>query len=155
MDSGKECNFFATTATDGHVLFWDCRLENIQKPRGRREADGPLWIPIMRIVVQSEVGGALSCTRFNFSNRERPLSTKYFIGSNEGEVVFAEFGAAEKGGSADTIHFHSSAHTSTIVALSRCPAFPNLVMSAGDWSFQVRKSLSLSLQSPRKQFAAA
>lgn len=67
----RECNFFATTAADGNIMFWDIRVERSRK-RGQRETDDIAWSPLYVVPLLDQNGRDLAASKFTF-NHKSPL----------------------------------------------------------------------------------
>eukprot|EP00951_Prasinocladus_malaysianus_P036939 scaffold392902_cov19-Prasinocladus_malaysianus.AAC.1 len=66
----RECNFFATTAADGAIMFWDIRVERSRK-RGQKESDDIAWSPLYVVPLLDQNGRDLASMKFSF-NKQTP-----------------------------------------------------------------------------------
>lgn len=133
----SDCNFFASCAADGRVNFWDIRVEKLMK-KGRRDDDllQLVWKPTHSVPLLSlagmDLGGAKIC--FNFTSLD---SGQFYVGSTDGELVYADFVKPEGVENPDYCKFCLPAHAGSVVAIERSPFFDDIILSVGDWSFQV------------------
>eukprot|EP00201_Polytomella_parva_P016255 CAMPEP_0175053992 /NCGR_PEP_ID=MMETSP0052_2-20121109/9244_1 /TAXON_ID=51329 ORGANISM="Polytomella parva, Strain SAG 63-3" /NCGR_SAMPLE_ID=MMETSP0052_2 /ASSEMBLY_ACC=CAM_ASM_000194 /LENGTH=254 /DNA_ID=CAMNT_0016318611 /DNA_START=324 /DNA_END=1085 /DNA_ORIENTATION=+ len=139
-DSGrKECDFFATVAVDGKVLFWDVRVERLLK-RGRRheELADLVWKPTHMIHLVSLIGLDLGGTRFCLDPvalESRPI----IVGSFDGEITISDCFRMGDEETPDFIHSSIQSHVGPIVSLERSPFFEDILLTVGDWTFQIWK----------------
>eukprot|EP00798_Chlamydomonas_sp_ICE-L_P031615 gene31615-6811_t len=131
----KECNFFATISGDGKVNFWDIRMEKLMK-KGRK-AEDPLdmaWKPTHSVHLIS----LLAVPRLCFDFKQLDLGN-FFVGSFDGELVYADFVRPEGEDNPDYSKSCNQIHVGPIVALQRSPFFDDVILSVGDWCFQIWK----------------
>ncbi|KAJ9521934.1 hypothetical protein QJQ45_024810, partial [Haematococcus lacustris] len=137
-EGGRECNFVATTAGDGKVNIWDIRVDRLLK-KGRKAEDllDLVWKPLHCVHVISligmDFGGARLC--FNYSSPER--GSLFFLASSDGEVAYADYVKPEHDDAGDHTKYMLQAHVAPIVALERSPFFDDIILTVGDWSFQI------------------
>lgn len=135
-DGSRECSFFATTAADGKVMFWDMRLEKLLK-KGRKVDDLDLvWKPTHCVPLISVQGMDLACTRLSFKLSDLAAG-HFYVGTDEGEVVFADFTKQDSDDNPDYARWQAVTHAGSIVAMQRSPFFEDVLLSVGDWSFQI------------------
>jgi len=139
-DGAKECHFLATTAGDGKVNFWDIRMDKlIKKGRNKGGDDDLVWKPCHSLHIVSLLGMDLSgsCFCFNAKQLERGA---FCIGSFDGEIVNGNYLRPDSSGeneSTDCTRSIVQAHVGPVVALQRSPFYDDVMLSVGDWSFQV------------------
>lgn len=133
----KECNFFATIAADGRVLFWDARVERLLK-KGKKadEVLDLVWKPIHAVHLISLIGMDLGGTRFAFDPK-RIDQGLFFVGSFDGELVYADFVKPEHEENPDYAKSTLQAHVGPIISLERSPFFDDVILTCGDWQWQV------------------
>eukprot|EP00199_Chlamydomonas_sp_CCMP681_P000882 CAMPEP_0119110888 /NCGR_PEP_ID=MMETSP1180-20130426/32687_1 /TAXON_ID=3052 ORGANISM="Chlamydomonas cf sp, Strain CCMP681" /NCGR_SAMPLE_ID=MMETSP1180 /ASSEMBLY_ACC=CAM_ASM_000741 /LENGTH=447 /DNA_ID=CAMNT_0007097533 /DNA_START=21 /DNA_END=1364 /DNA_ORIENTATION=- len=140
-DGARECNFFATTAGDGKVYFWDMRMDRLIK-KGRKVDDALdiVWKPTHAVHAISLIGMDLGGTKMCF----RPADLEhglFFLGSADGELVHADYVRPEgpDGDNPDYVKSITQAHVGPILSIQRSPFFDDIILTVGDWSFQVWK----------------
>ena len=137
-----ECTFFATTAGDGKVLFWDV---DIKKDAKRRDF---FLRPSHKITLgRGEQSGTFQTVKFDFSPSLRPPgrdgslpenATRFFASSADGEIAQCDFVIpADEEGCAEHTKLCCAAHYRAVGSISRSPFFPDLVMSCGATSFKL------------------
>ncbi|KXZ55747.1 hypothetical protein GPECTOR_2g1297 [Gonium pectorale] len=136
-EGSKECNFFATIAADGRVLFWDVRVEKLLK-KGKKtdELLDLVWKPIHSVHLISLIGMDLGGTRLAFDFR-RLEQGMFYAGSFDGELVYADFVKPEGEENPDYAKSCLQAHVGPVIALERSPFFEDIVLTCGDWQWQV------------------
>ncbi|GLC44506.1 hypothetical protein PLESTB_000065900 [Pleodorina starrii] len=136
-EGSKECNFFATIAADGKVLFWDVRVEKLLK-KGKKADDllDLVWKPIHSVHLISLIGMDLGGTRLAFDFR-RLEQGMFFAGSFDGELVYADFIKPEGEENPDYAKSCLQAHVGPVIALERSPFFEDIVLTCGDWQWQL------------------
>ncbi|GIL86238.1 hypothetical protein Vretimale_13768 [Volvox reticuliferus] len=136
-EGSKECNFFATIAADGKVLFWDVRVEKLLK-KGKKADDllDLVWKPIHSVHLISLIGMDLGGTRLAFDFR-RLEHGMFFAGSFDGELVYADFIKPEGEENPDYAKSCLQAHVGPVIALERSPFFEDVVLTCGDWQWQL------------------
>lgn len=138
-DGSKECNFFATIAADGKVMFWDVRVERLLK-KGKKADDvlDLVWKPIHSVHLISLIGMDLGGTRLAFDFRRLEAGQGlFYAGSFDGELVYADFIKPEGEENPDYAKSCLQAHVGPIIALERSPFFEDVVLTCGDWQWQV------------------
>eukprot|EP00892_Ulva_mutabilis_P003077 jgi/Ulvmu1/12770/UM096_0012.1 len=129
------CNFFATCAADGRVFFWDWRMD-LQRSK-RRKNDDPMereWKPTHAVPLLSLQGSDLACTVMVF---DALVIGDLFVGSFDGELASASFVRPEDVDNPDYMHSVTRPHCGPVSALARSPYFPDILLSAGDWTFHL------------------
>jgi len=121
-----------TLAADGMLLFWDLEVTKADKNGAL------LWTPIHRIIMNSvegsgELGG---CQLQLHTAEEGEDATKFVVGTEDGELVYGIWQLPEEEGAT---HIQSSyaAHYGPVVALERSPFFQDIMLTVGDWTFNV------------------
>jgi len=139
-EGSRDCSFFSTTAGDGKVNFWDIRVERLMKKGRKADADALdlVWKPIHSVHLISLLGMDLGGTRFCFNFRDLDKGL-FFVGSFDGELVYADFIKPEGEDNPDYTKSCIQAHVGPVVALERSPFFDDIILSVGDWSFQIWK----------------
>ena len=136
--TGKECSFFATSAGDGRVNFWDIRFDKLAKKGRKQDEDvnNLVWRPTHSIHLMSSLGMDLASTRlcFNQGQLERGL---FNVASFDGEVVQASCIRPEGEENPDYTRSCVQAHVGPVVSLERSPFFEDVLLTVGDWSFQI------------------
>ncbi|KAK9820498.1 hypothetical protein WJX72_010908 [[Myrmecia] bisecta] len=155
-DKAKECNFFATTAADGKVLFWDMRVgHNRRKVKKEREDDEVEWKPTYVVTLLSAEGGDLAACKCSFSLKDA-LKSQFFVGSFDGELVYSDYLKPEaEGGEQGDQSSVVAAHSGAVVMLARSPFFDDILLSVGDWTFGIWKETAHSCPLFLSPFAAA
>eukprot|EP00891_Asterochloris_glomerata_P001605 jgi/Astpho2/1605/e_gw1.00028.2.1_t len=131
----RECNFFATTAADGKVLFWDMRVGR-GKRKVKREGDDEEveWRPTFAVTLLSLEGAELACMRLCINIKGAAQST-FFVSSFDGELVYADWMRPEGEEHPEHCKSISKAHAGAVVTLQRSPFFDDILLSTGDWSW--------------------
>ncbi|GMH45419.1 hypothetical protein BSKO_13376 [Bryopsis sp. KO-2023] len=134
---GKECFFFATTATDGKVMFWDIRVERSMK-KGQKgdSATGLQWRPIYTVALIGCEGGDLASLQFSFSLQDA-FKTEFFASSFDGEVAYADWVRPEDEEHPEHTKSITMSHCGPVKSLQRSPFFDGVLLSVGDWTFQI------------------
>ncbi|KAK9826349.1 hypothetical protein WJX81_000804 [Elliptochloris bilobata] len=134
----NDCVFFATTAADGRVLFWDCR-GSFQRRRAKKEADEPEWRPVFTLGLKARLGGMLPAARLSFMAKGAAAQSAVAVSSCDGELVWANYASPE--GRADGEEAAAApsvqAHAGGTAALQRSPFHEDLLLSAGAWTWAV------------------
>ena len=136
------CGFFATTAADGKVLFWDV---DVKKDAKKRDL---FLTPSYKIKLgRGEQSGTLQAVKFDFSPALRPPArdgslpenaTRFFATSADGEVAQCDFVVpADEEGAPEHTKLCTAAHSQAVRFISRSPFFPDLVMTVGASSFKL------------------
>jgi len=136
------CGFFATTAADGKVLFWDV---DVKKDAKKRDV---FLTPSYKIKLgRGEQSGTLQAVKFAFSPALRPPArdgslpenaTRFFATSADGEVAQCDFVVpADEEGAPEHTKLCTAAHSQAVRFISRSPFFPDLVMTVGASSFKL------------------
>jgi WD40 repeat protein len=136
------CGFFATTAADGKVLFWDV---DVKKDAKKRDF---FLTPSYKIKLgRGEQSGTLQAVKFDFSPALRPPArdgslpenaTRFFATSADGEVAQCDFVVpADEEGAPEHTKLCTAAHSQAVRFISRSPFFPDLVMTVGASSFKL------------------
>jgi len=159
---------FLTVAGDGQVCIWDTRYKEIAKanPRLHKELkpnkDGSMpevmWQPQYKLTLTKlegvgELGLARSKLNCNFNGRKSRITdfaSQFFCGTEEGEMVFADWKPKPKGddggggddddGGGDApeyVQWMSQDHFRPCVSLEQSPFFPDILLSVSDWSFNL------------------
>ncbi|KAL0054665.1 hypothetical protein WJX82_000717 [Trebouxia sp. C0006] len=137
--AGRECNFFATTAGDGRIMFWDMRVgHNRRKVKREREDEEVEWRPTCVVHLTRPEGGDLGALHTCF-NLKDTLKTTFFVGSSDGELVYADWIKPEGEEHPDYSKACVRAHNGAIISLQRSPFFEDVVVSVGDWSLALWK----------------
>jgi len=132
QNKSGECNFFATTSSDGKVMFWDIR---VKKDLKKNEI---IWSPIYKIgLTRGEVAGDLGACKFIFGNIAS--TTKFYCTSLDGEVAYCDFEKPEGETHPEYTKMVSDSHSGQVVAVERSPFFPDIILSVGDWTFKIFK----------------
>ncbi|PNW72384.1 hypothetical protein CHLRE_16g674515v5 [Chlamydomonas reinhardtii] len=136
-EGSKECNFFATIAADGKVLFWDVRVEKLLK-KGKKadELLDLVWKPIHSVHLISLIGMDLGGTKLAFDFRKLEQGM-FYAGSFDGELVYADFVKPEGEENPDYAKSCLQAHVGPVIALERSPFFDDIVLTCGDWQWQI------------------
>jgi len=134
----RECSFIATTAGDGKVNFWDIRVDRLMK-KGRKAEDSLdlVWKPTHSVHLISLIGMDLGGMRMCFHVRALDTHHEFFVGSADGELVCSELVKPDGEENPDYMRYALQAHVGPIVALERSPFFDDIILTVGDWSFQV------------------
>ncbi|KAG1670681.1 hypothetical protein FOA52_010956 [Chlamydomonas sp. UWO 241] len=139
-DDGKQCHFLATTGGDGKVNFWDIRMEKLfKKGRNKGGEEDLVWKPTHSVHMVSLLGMDLGGTCFCFNPKQLEKGA-FCIGSFDGELVNGNYLKPDSSGeneSSDCTKSIVQAHVGPIVALQRSPFLDDILLSVGDWSFQV------------------
>ena len=143
-----------------------------EKPGKDGKAPAVLWLPLFRMQLKRLEGvGELSLCRvcLGFGNAGGDgdgvdRRSQLFCSSEEGEIVFADWNsrAAGRGASGgdgggdddddetpEYVQWMALDHSRPATVLQKSPVFPDLVLSVGDWCFQLWK-----LDDPRPIFAS-
>ncbi|MEW5301410.1 MAG: hypothetical protein WDW36_004270 [Sanguina aurantia] len=137
-DGPREAAFFCTVASDGKIYFWDVRVDRLMK-KGRKGGDDPadmVWKPTHSVHLISLLGmdlGGVKCC-FNFNNLDSGLLS---VGSFDGELVLTDFVKPEGEDNPDYMKSCLQAHVGPITSLERSPFFDDVILTVGDWSFQI------------------
>jgi|AntAceMinimDraft_1070359.scaffolds.fasta_scaffold14440_1 WD40 repeat protein len=127
------CDFFATTAADGKVFFWDIRVKEDPKKHEM------LWGPMYKIsMTRGDVAGDLAAIKFNFGDLKNDSSMLY-CSSMDGEVALCDFSKPDNDPHPEHAKLVSSAHAGPVRSIERSPFFPDIMMSVGDWTFKLFK----------------
>ena len=130
----NECNFFASTAADGKLFFWDIRVK--RDPKKNKF----LWYPLYKINVgRGESSGTLGAMKFNFGDTTAGKSD-CFMTSTDGEVALVDFVKPEGENNPEYVKLCVTAHAGPVRSIDRSPFFPDVVLSVGDWSFKLLKA---------------
>ena len=135
MVAGKagECNFFVSLAADGRLLFWDRHMKFDPK-RGELP-----WVPTLEVsLTRVDVGGTLSACRFACSPTDK-LVTKCVVASLDGEVGLLDLERPDDAEQYEYCKQLSATHSSPVFTVQISPIFPEILLSVGDWTFQVWK----------------
>ncbi|GAX83067.1 hypothetical protein CEUSTIGMA_g10493.t1 [Chlamydomonas eustigma] len=135
-EGSKECNFFATTGGDGKVNFWDIRVDRLMK-KGRKAADDSdlVWKPVHTVALVSLLGMELGGTKLCFHHEmEKGI---FNIASFDGELLHGQYNKPEGDEHGEDTKLCIQAHVGPVMALERSPFFDNILLSVGDWSFQI------------------
>ncbi|KAF5836394.1 hypothetical protein DUNSADRAFT_5963 [Dunaliella salina] len=79
-----------------------------------------------------DLGGLRMC--FNFRELDKGA---FFVGSADGELAYAEFVRPEGEENPEYTKSCVQAHVAPIMALERSPFFDDIILTVGDWSFQI------------------
>lgn len=123
----KECNFFATTAADGNIMFWDIRVERSRK-RGQKETEEIAWSPLYVVPLLDQNGRDLASSKFSF-NLKTPTKTDMLVGSSDGEIVLADYCKPEGVDHPDYTKFCVSGHAGPIVSVERSPFYEDIILT--------------------------
>ena len=135
--SSRECNFFATTAADGNIMFWDVRIERSRK-RGQKETEEISWSPLYVVPLLDQNGRDLASVKFSF-NIKTPTKTEMLVGSMDGEIVYADYCKPEGVDHPEYSKFCVSGHSGAVVSVQRSPFYEDIILTVGDWCFNVWK----------------
>ncbi len=120
---------FATSAPDGQILIWDTRFRKDYK-----EMD-LLWVPIFRInLTRADMKEELTLTSISISTSS--VNTKMVAATEEGELVFADWGPHVEG---NRVQFIYPWHHGPIRSLERSPFFEDILLTVGDWTVSIWK----------------
>merc|ERR1711871_1495848 len=138
-------NQFMTTSSDDSVHVWDLRFQTQQKKRTKQKEnkDGstdPLWRPMLSIPLRKMDGvSELGLTKFSLGGKE--AGSAFYAGTEEGELVFADWLSTKDDEGGDTsnerVAWIARDHFRPCLALERSPFFPEVILSLGDWSFNL------------------
>lgn len=142
------------------------RAQHADKPGKDGTVPEPKWNPLFRMQLKRLEGvGELSlcCSCIGFGNKDESADgvdrrSQIFTSTEEGEIVFADWRppksadaggkkGGEEGGKDDDegheapeyVQWMAQDHARPAVALERSPFFKDIVMSVGDWNFQLWK----------------
>lgn len=136
-----ETNQFVTCSLDSKVIFWDVRVKKDLKKAGRSQgADEPfLWAPtfVINLSRLELAGDHLSAVSMSLS--KEGSNSKFFIGSMDGEVCYADFDKPEGQEHPEYSKSIAEGHAGPIQLVERSPFFPDILLSVGDWSFKIWK----------------
>ncbi|KAK9798169.1 hypothetical protein WJX73_004849 [Symbiochloris irregularis] len=139
----KRCNVFATTAADGRVLFWDITAGRLRKKVKRKDTKGEdeevEWRPIYAVTLISSLKEEpieAPASRMCFRAKDT-LHEKFFIGSNDGQLLLIDLVPQEVKDRDDGAHHPQAlqAHENTVVAMQRCPFVDDTFVTVGAWSW--------------------
>jgi len=133
----KECNYFATTAADGCVMFWDIRIERSRK-RGQRESDEIVWSPLYTVPLLDQNGRDFASQKFSFHLKD-PTMTEVLVGSQEGEIMYADYRKPEGVDHPEYSKFCVDGHSGPVVSVERSPFYDFIILTVGDWCFSIWK----------------
>ncbi len=164
---------FVTVSTDGLLFVWDCdvnRMQNMshQVPENRRSTNPRSetrtelrWVPLFTVsLIDPTTSQFLPATCLSLS----PEGTSLQAGTEDGELLFADFAAhAKPGTDAHAVeagekkdnHVVSSVlkgHFQHVYGVQVSPHFPNIIMTVADWSFIIWKA---GMQEPVFKSAAS
>ncbi|CAL8465448.1 g4984 [Coccomyxa elongata] len=139
---GNEAAFFASTAHDGRVLFWDMRVWRLKKTKRELHDSEVLWKPVFLVALKSFGGVDVPCSCISFpgaAHSNRPM----LIGLEDKQLVSESYCRADSAQAADALEAEKEApasasqqaHSSGVVALAVSPFFDDLVVSAGGWDW--------------------
>ena len=142
---GAEVVQFASVGGDGVLLFWDLR-KSVEVPEEKKEEAGGKnkkegWGPTAKMPLHNTDGGAeLTPTLAMLDVPDDPNGAcRLYTASEDGEFITVELLNPEVENSVKGVKAVVAAHTGPCVTLQRSPLMPELVLSVGDWSFNVWK----------------
>jgi len=135
---------FATVAGDGHLLFWDLRVNHWKNPQvlAKEEADPSrevMWYPVCSIpLARPEGSGNVMATKM-----AKQDETNVCMVSEDGEFCrvdwIAKIKAAEEKTTVNTVQRLSQGHFQACTAVQQSPHFPDYFLTVGDWTFTIWK----------------
>uniref|UniRef100_A0A7S3YWR7 Uncharacterized protein n=2 Tax=Lotharella globosa TaxID=91324 RepID=A0A7S3YWR7_9EUKA len=138
----EAAQFFATTSTDGYMLFWDVKLKE------GHHADGSVdknirWGPTFKLnLIQEGAKLSLAATRFAWMASETN-KMRMSIVTEAGEVAFGNWAcmadAKGEGPPVRPIETLAKVHNQECVSVLQSPHFPDICMTVGDWTFSLWK----------------
>jgi WD40 repeat protein len=151
----KEIHQFATISTDGKMNFWDIRFREAKSkgrkqkpPNGKSEIEESTWAPIFSIVLKQESGsGALPVRRMLLPLVEPDAHSATTVkppmccfATDNGQLASVDVAAAASATDDETgVAFIRQDHFRPTRSLERSPFFPDIVVSVGDWDFNIWK----------------
>lgn len=150
--ASKEVNQFVTIATDGKLNIWDIRFRKA-KHKGRHKNQKPgqeieefTWAPLLTVVLTDETGsGKFGVRKFllpvvspdaHTSSSEKPPIC-YFAGDN-GSLACINVAPAP-GDDSRGVQWVRKDHFRPARCLERSPFFKDIILSIGDWDFNIWK----------------
>eukprot|EP00002_Diphylleia_rotans_P019732 TRINITY_DN3814_c0_g3_i2.p1 TRINITY_DN3814_c0_g3~~TRINITY_DN3814_c0_g3_i2.p1 ORF type:complete len:630 (+),score=129.61 TRINITY_DN3814_c0_g3_i2:60-1949(+) len=130
---------FVTTSADGQLLFWDLRMKGTKDQF--KDKDTP-WIPQHKIMLNRiEGSGEYAPTKALLGIK----SMLFYVTTEDGEMLFGDWSPPPPRYDELTEakhHFVKNVnikHCGPIVDLQRSPFFPEILLTVGDWSFNLWK----------------
>eukprot|EP00292_Cryptomonas_paramecium_P009868 CAMPEP_0113689768 /NCGR_PEP_ID=MMETSP0038_2-20120614/17377_1 /TAXON_ID=2898 /ORGANISM="Cryptomonas paramecium" /LENGTH=266 /DNA_ID=CAMNT_0000610935 /DNA_START=9 /DNA_END=806 /DNA_ORIENTATION=- /assembly_acc=CAM_ASM_000170 len=140
---------FLTIAADGMVMFWDMRVKKKDDKSGV-----VFWLPIYRIAMNSSEGSTeLSGTLLSLDPAPTgDRASWFYCGTEDGELVCGSWVKAEaanpfgnkeeeEGGKSGSTFVQNRLRCQygPVVALQKSPFFDDVLLTVGDWTFNVFK----------------
>uniref|UniRef100_T1G3K0 WD repeat-containing protein 63 n=1 Tax=Helobdella robusta TaxID=6412 RepID=T1G3K0_HELRO len=165
----EQCVQLLTCSPDQSILFWDIRTHKERIPQENKSSCHTLtpstfkhldyvWRPLLKVsTIKNETGADFAPVKFSISpdNYQRPvtadatgvnqgnpelnISTKFYVGTEDGEVLYLDWSPTkdQESGKYQTQKpmFAFQIHDGPVVSLTRSPFFPRVVLSVGGLLF--------------------
>lgn len=107
-----------------------------QGQKGESSGAPLAWRPIYCVPLVGIEGGDLAALQFSFSFRDA-FKTEFFASSFDGEVAYADWVRPESEEHPEYTKLIRASHCGPVKSLQRSPFFDDVLLSVGDWTFQV------------------
>src|SRR5690606_23803494 len=93
------------------------------------------WKPLYTVEVRDEFFKSCACIRLHFQYSEEKV--KVFLGTLEGEVISTDWEQLKS--NLEGVKKKQNQHCGQCVSLEPSPFFPDILLTAGDWTLNIWK----------------
>jgi WD40 repeat protein len=133
VNSDRASTMFATCASDGQVLFWDTT-----RPRKDPKKFDLAWAPSHRVPLNRPDGTAAEMGAVKLSIGKPSSGTKFYVATEEGDLIYADWNPSLDEKPRYLLGLYSG-HYGNCKSVERSPFMPDVILTAGDWTFSLWK----------------